>query len=388
MDLKLVFCSFVAATLLPHAASAEDFDINRFERTVVYGDLSRPMELEIAPDGRIFLIELGGVVKRLDPETGKVDVVGELKVTTAQENGLIGLALDPQFAENGWIYLQYSPPEFSGQFVSRSEFVNERIDLGSEKVLFRYEEQRRECCHHAGSMEFGPDGTLYIGTGDNTNPFNDSQGYAPIDERKDREPWDAQRTSANTKNYNGKILRIRPEVDGTYSIPDGNLFPKDGSIGHPEIYVMGCRNPWRISVDQQTGYLYWGDVGPDAGGDNDRGPRGYDEINQARLAGNFGWPYFIADNQAYSMVDFASGEIRPAQDPAKPINRSVNNTGSQELPPAHASLGVLSGRRIRKVSRSGFWRENGLRRAGLSFRCAVIVNDEVSGGVRSHAVCL
>lgn len=312
--------------------------MNRFERTTVCGELVQPMELDIAPDGTIFLIELAGNLKTIDPQSGRQEVVGKLTVTTAQENGLIGLALDPKFAENGWIYLQYSPPDFSGQRVSRFDFRDHRLVLESEKVLFTYQEQRRECCHHAGSLEFGPDGNLYIGTGDNTNPFNDSQGYAPLDQRKDREPWDAQRSAGNTKSYNGKILRIHPEADGTYSIPDGNLFPKDGSIGYPEIYVMGCRNPWRLNVDRKTGYLYWGDVGPDAGGDNDRGPRGYDEINQARSAGNFGWPYFIGNNFAYSMVDFVTGEIRPPQDPTKPENHSVNNTGSVELPPARPAL--------------------------------------------------
>ncbi|WP_417749179.1 PQQ-dependent sugar dehydrogenase [Rosistilla oblonga] len=330
----LLCCGIIPATPL----HAEEVDVERFERTTVYSDLTQPMELEIAPDGSIFLIEIAGLVKRIDPQTGQATIVGKLEVTTAQENGLIGMALDPNFAENGWIYLQYSPPEFSGQHISRFDFRDGQIDLASEKLMFKYEEQRRECCHHAGSMEFGPDGNLFIGTGDNTNPFKDSQGFAPIDERENREPWDAQRSAGNTKSYNGKVLRIRPEPDGSYSIPDGNLFPKDGSIGHPEIYVMGCRNPWRISVDQKTGYLYWGDVGPDAGSDNDRGPRGYDEVNQARAAGNFGWPYFIGNNFAYPMVDFASGEIHAAQDPRKPINESVNNTGSKELPPAQPAM--------------------------------------------------
>lgn len=329
----------LSGTHLPSGmVCAEELDMSRFERTTVCGELVQPMELDIAPDGTIFLIELAGLLKTIDPQSGQQEVVGKLNVTTAQENGLIGLALDPKFGENGWIYLQYSPPDFSGQRVSRFLFRDGRLVLESEKVLFTYEEQRRECCHHAGSLEFGPDGNLYIGTGDNTNPFDDSQGYAPLDERKGREPWDAQRTAGNTKSYNGKILRIHPEPDGTYSIPDGNLFPKDGSIGHPEIYVMGCRNPWRIHIDRKTGYLYWGDVGPDAGNDNNRGPRGYDEINQARSAGNYGWPYFIGNNFAYSMVDFVTGEIRPAQDPGKPFNRSVNNTGSQELPPAQSAL--------------------------------------------------
>ena len=325
--------------VLNSASAAEDVDPQRFEKTLVQGGLVQPMELDIAPDGRIFLIELAGAIKLIDPKTGVVQVVGQLTVTTAQENGLIGMALDPKFSENGWIYLQYSPPDFSGQYISRFDFRNDTIDMASEKRLFSYEEQRRECCHHAGSMEFGPDGNLYIGTGDNTNPFNDSEGFAPIDQRSDRGPWDAQRTAANTKNYNGKILRIRPEPDGTYSIPAGNLFPRDGSVGHPEIYVMGCRNPWRISLDQQTGFLYWGDVGPDAGSDGPRGSRGYDEVNQARQAGNFGWPYFIGNNFTYCMVDFNSGEIGLPQDPQKPVNRSVNNTGATHL----SSLPVVVG---------------------------------------------
>lgn len=333
-------CSFLLLALfgLAPPSFANDLELDRFEKTTLCVDLVQPMELDIAPDGRIFLIELGGTVKVLDPETRAVSVVGQLQVTTEQENGLIGLALDPNFADNGWIYLQYSPPDFSGQHVSRFTLRENKIDMASEKVMFKYEEQRRECCHHAGSLEFGPDGNLYIGTGDNTNPFNDSEGYAPIDERPGREPWDAQRTSGNTKSYNGKILRIHPETDGTYTIPDGNLFPKDGSIGHPEIYVMGCRNPWRINVDAKTGFLYWGDVGPDAGQEGPRGPRGYDEINQARRAGNFGWPYFIGKNFAYHMVDFATGEIGPPQDPMAPRNESVNNTGSQTLPPAQPAM--------------------------------------------------
>jgi len=330
--------SLVTALFLPSIVWSEDFNPARFERTTVAGDLVRPMELDIAADGRIFLIELAGEIKLIDPQTGESSVVGKLDVTTEQENGLIGLALDPKFAENQWLYLQYSPPDFSGQHVSRFTFTNNRIDLASEKILFKYKEQRLQCCHHAGSLEFGPDGCLYIGTGDNTNPFNDSQGYAPIDQRKDRGPWDAQRTAGNTKSYNGKVLRIRPEPDGTYSIPEGNLFPKDGSVGYPEIYVMGCRNPWRINVDKKTGYLYWGDVGPDAGADGPRGPRGYDEVNQARAAGNFGWPFFIGDNFAYGIVDFSNGKIAPSQDPESPQNQSVNNNGAKVLPPAMPAM--------------------------------------------------
>ena len=347
----------------------------------------QPMEMAIAADGRIFMIELAGLVKTIDPKSGKAEVVGKLEVTTAQENGLIGLALDPNFASNGWIYLQYSPPEFSGQRVSRFDFRNNAVDLSSEKILFTYEEQRRECCHHAGSMEFGPDGNLYIGTGDNTNPFNDSEGFAPLDEREGRAPWDAQRSAGNTKSYNGKILRIHPEANGTYSIPDGNLFPKDGSIGHPEIYVMGCRNPWRLNIDQRTGILYWGDVGPDAGSDGPRGPRGYDEVNQARKAGNYGWPYFIGKNRAYSLL--ISRRKRLAR---RKIRCIQSTTPSTTL--VRESYRQLSPRCciIPRATQRSFLRlevEAGLLAlAGLLLRCKVEIAEQVSITVRLDTVRL
>jgi cytochrome c len=335
------------------AASQAKIDPSRFEVTVLAGQLMRPMELAVAEDGRVFFIELDGKLKVYDPASRQVTLVGELKVTTEQENGLIGLALDPQFTQNHWVYLQYSPPDFPGQHISRFTIRDGVLALDSERLLLKYKEQRKECCHHAGSLEFGPRGELFIGTGDNTHPGGDSQGFAPIDERPDRMPYDAQKSSSNTHSYNGKILRIRPTPEGGYEIPEGNLFPKagsgnaatgaaatgdgrlgsDGSAGLPEIYVMGCRNPWRLNVDQATGFVYWGEVGPDAGGDGPRGPRGYDEINQARRAGNFGWPYFIANNLPYADVDFSNGSIGPLYDVAGPLNESPNNTGARRLPP-------------------------------------------------------
>jgi cytochrome c len=332
----LGFASLICLASLANQALAQSaYDPQRFEKTTIATGLIQPMEMAIAPDGLIYLIELAGPVKTIDPSTGLVQSIGKINVTTAQENGLIGLALDPNFVANRWLYLQYSPPDFPGQHISRFQVRPDgSLDMDSEKLLMRYEEQRQECCHHAGSLEFGPDGCLYIGTGDNTNPFGDSQGFAPIDERESRGAFNAQRTSANTMSHNGKVLRIRPSDDGGYTIPDGNLFPRDGSIGLPEIYVMGCRNPWRLNVDQRTGFLYWGDVGPDAGGDGERGPRGYDEVNQAKQAGNFGWPLFIGNNRPYLQVDFSDGRLGTAFDPAKPLNQSKFNTGAKQLPPA------------------------------------------------------
>ena len=108
----------------------------------------------------------------------------------------------------------------------------------------------------------------------------------------------------------------------------------------PEIYVMGNRNPYRISVDQKNSYLYWGEIGPDAQEDSftTRGPRGYDELNQARKAGYFGWPLFVGNNFPYRQYDYATGSSGAAFDPQHPINDSKNNTGLRELPPVTPPL--------------------------------------------------
>ncbi|MEM9261657.1 MAG: PQQ-dependent sugar dehydrogenase, partial [Bacteroidota bacterium] len=192
------------------------------------------------------------------------------------------------------------------------------------------------CCHSGGSVEFGPDGLLYLSTGDNTSS-KESDGYSPLDERPGRGPFDAQKSSGNTNDLRGKILRIKPTPDGGYEIPEGNLFA-DGSGGRPEIYVMGARNPFRIAIDPWTNYLYWGDVGPDVGEAGRYGPQSYDEWNQAATAGNYGWPYFVGDNYAYPRRNFATDEVGELYDPEHPLNTSPNNTGSRELPPAQPAF--------------------------------------------------
>ena len=310
----------------------EPYDPERFERTDLAIGFDRPMELAVLPDEQVLVAEQGGAVKRFDPRTGEVTTALQLEVWAEQENGLLGIALDPGFAENQWVYLMYSPRDHDGQFVSRFTYDGERLDPSSERVLLSWLEQRRECCHHGGSLEFGPEGNLFIATGDNTSPFA-SSGFSPLDEREDRYPFDAQRSAANTMNFAGKVLRIRPTPQGTYTIPPGNLFP-DPMVGRPEIYVMGTRNSWRISIDPATGYLYWGDVGPDSSGDGDRGPRGYDEFNQAKGPGFFGWPLFIGDNFAYADWDFEHERLGARFDPERPLNLSPNNSGARVLPPA------------------------------------------------------
>ncbi len=312
---------------------------NRFVKEVLDAGLDEPMELEMLPDGNLLFIERSGAIKLYEPKLGETRTVAKMNVHTEHEDGLLGLALDPNYGTNHWIYLFYSPVGTEPkQHVSRFELKDGEIDFATEKVVLEIPVQREECCHSAGSLEFDKNGNLFISVGDNTNPHQ-SDGYAPIDGREGRGPYDAQKSSANTNDLRGKILRIQPQADGSYSIPDGNLFPKDGSVGRPEIYVMGCRNPYRIAIDDQSGYLYWGDVGPDAGEDSlGRGPKGYDEVNQAREAGFFGWPYFIGNNQAYHQYDFESQKSGTPFDPAKPMNVSLNNTGAKQLPPAQAAF--------------------------------------------------
>jgi cytochrome c len=327
---------FVSALISAQGLAELPFDESRFEATVLAEDLPRPLELDVAPDGRVFFVELAGKLKIYNPKTKATTVAAMFDVFADQENGLLGVALDPDFATNNWLYLIYSPKTeiFAGQHISRFTLKADTLDMDSEKLLLKFEEQREQCCHHAGSLEFGPDGNLFISTGDNTHPFGDSNSYAPLDERPGRHPYDAQDSAGNTADLRGKILRIKPTPEGGYTIPEGNLFPANGPIkGRPEIYVMGCRNPWRMNVDQKTGFVYWGEVGPDAHNDGERGSRGYDELNQARAAGNFGWPFFIGDNFPYADHDYVTGKTGAMYDPKEPRNISPTNTGSQLLPP-------------------------------------------------------
>ena len=306
---------------------------NRFQKVVLDFNLNEPMELDVLPNQDVIFIERRGAIKLFKKTENKTKLVLNFPVFSELEDGLLGLAVDPDYEKNHWVYLYYSPiGKEAIQRLSRFIFIADSLDRSSEKILLTIPTQRDECCHSAGSVEFGPDRLLYLSLGDNTSPR--ATGYGPIDEQPGRSAWDAQKSSSNTNDLRGKILRIRPEDDGTYSIPSGNLF-SDPAKGKPEIFVMGVRNPFRISVDSKTGFLYWGDVGPDAAKDSvGFGSRGYDEINQARNAGNHGWPYFVGNNFSYNHYDYGANKSGSMFDPKKPLNTSPNNTGAKELPEA------------------------------------------------------
>ncbi len=328
---------------------------NRFVKTVLtQGSFFEPTEMAILPNLDILVTQRRGEILLYSDKTKTVKQVGFLNayfktVNTPgvnAEEGVLGITLDPNFKNNNFIYIYYSPVDTSVNRLSRFEFKNDTIDLRSEKVVLQLYSQREICCHTGGSLAFGADNTLFLSTGDNSTPFDEpkarfvNHGFAPLNDIPGHSQYDSRRSAGNTNDLRGKILRIKIKPDGTYEIPQGNLFPPNEPKARPEIYVMGNRNPYRISVDKKTGYLYWGEVGPDANADSldARGPRGYDELNQARKAGFFGWPLFIGNNFAYRQFDYTTGKTGDAFDPAKPVNASLNNTGLQQLPPAQPAF--------------------------------------------------
>lgn len=316
---------------------------NRFTKTILSNDLNEPMELAVAPDGRVFFGERSGSLFVYLPSENRTALLHKFNVMPdSPENfgsGILGLTLDPDFKENNYLYLFYTPNELPlHQNISRFKISKDNvIDLLSEQILIKVPLEAEIGAHAGGSMAWDKDKNLYMSTGDNTVPFA-SDGYAPLDEIPGRIIYDAQRSAGNTNDLRGKILRIHPEPDGTYTIPKGNLFPEGTAQARPEIFAMGCRNPYRMSVDQETSIVYWGEIGPDAGNDGTHGPRGYDEINQAKKAGNFGWPYFIGDSKPYPEYDFVTKTLGAVYEAAAPVNNSVNNSGLKNLPPVTKAM--------------------------------------------------
>src|SRR3954453_12499684 len=322
------------------APSANDFAI-----TALDDDTESPMELAVAKDGRVFYVErITGELNIIKPD-GNVVTAARIPVSSVQENGLLGIALDPNFEVNHNIFVAYTPlPDSSTETrIARFTLNGDTLDMNSQKVIFQMQNQRTECCHSSGSLALGKDGSLYMSTGDNSNPFA-SDGFDPIDERPGRAFWDAQRTSANSNSYSGKILRIVPLANPTapgvgtgYTIPTGNMFNEAEDTTNktlPEIYAMGFRNPFRITVDPISGKVLMGDYGPDASATSpNRGPQGSVEYNIV-TPGNYGWPYCVRDNVPYNDYDFATGVSGPKFNCAAPVNDSPNNTGLTNLPPA------------------------------------------------------
>ncbi|MEV7805595.1 lectin [Microbispora sp. NPDC088329] len=350
-----------ALTLTASAANALTIPASDYQQVSLASggsELGEAMSLAVLPNRSVLHTARDGTL-RITDVNGTTKVAAKLNVYTHDEEGLQGVAVDPNFATNRYVWLYYSPrlstpngdapsngtqaqfDQWKGH-LNLSRFTlksDDTLDLSSEKVVLEVPNDRGMCCHVGGDIDFDAAGNLYLTTGDDSNPF-ESAGYSPLDERTDRNPqYDVQRTAANTNDLRGKVLRIKPQPDGSYTIPSGNLFAPGTAKTRPEIYAMGLRNPFRMSVDKATGVVYLGDYGPDAGSTNsNRGPQGQVEFNRITSAGNFGWPYCTGSNstnETYNEWNFATNSTGPKYNCAGgPTNNSFRNTGLTTLPAA------------------------------------------------------
>jgi cytochrome c len=341
----------------------------RFQKVVLNDHPGEPVSLAVLPDGRVLHTARTGEVRLHDPETGLNNIAAQVPVYQHDEEGLQGIALDPKFKQNRWVYLYYSPPGDSPVDDPLTPEVNEgdapltgkpatwkkyrgvvrlsRFKMGKSKLRLKTEQKIIDipvdqgiCCHVGGQIAFDNQGRLYLSTGDDSNPF-ESDGYAPLDDRAKRNPaFDARRTAGNTNDLRGKVLRIKPRANRPgYTIPRGNLFKPGTRKTRPEIYAMGLRNPFRFDVNPRTGDIYMADYSPDATKAKPRrGPAGHGRWMVIDEPGNYGWPFCVQPDIAYVDYDFRTEKPGKAFDCSGRIrNDSALNTGRTKLPPVERS---------------------------------------------------
>ena len=248
--------ALAGATLTTPPAGAQDVGVE-----VVATDLATIWAIDFAPDGRIFLTERGGRVRtvrdgQLDPEPWTT-----LEVVEVAESGLLGLALDPGFAQNGYVYVAYTYATGDGGLQNR--LVRLREDPATGRGAFDavlLDDVRGGRVHDGARVKFGPDGKLYWTMGEAGSP----------------------ELAQDLNSWNGKILRVNS--DG--SIPEDNPFP-----GSP-IYSYGHRNPQGLAWQPGTGRLYA----------TEHGPSGQqsccDELNYIQPGMNYGWPRVFGEQTA------------------------------------------------------------------------------------------
>lgn len=228
--------------------------------------LDQPTAIAFTPDGRMFIAERTGAVQVVMPGSTAVEAAPLLALTNLNtdegERGLVGMTLDPAFADNGRLYLFYTADTPLRDRVSRFTVISNTAALTSEVVIWQ-DNVDAGLWHHGGGLAFGPDGKLYIATGDH---FDQNSGSAHSSQRLD--------------SYHGKLLRLNP--DGT--VPPDNPFIDGGGPNLDAIWALGLRNPFRFTFDFPTGRLYIGDVGG-----NDQ-VSSVEELNLGSAGANYGWP--------------------------------------------------------------------------------------------------
>ena len=255
-----------------------------FNLTTFATGFNSPLNIQNAQDERLFIVEQGGRIKILNPDSS-VEATPFLNlsgsISSGGERGLLGLAFHPNYPDNGYFFVNYTNPNGNTQISRFSvdpldpNIADPTSELGMITIVQPYAN------HNGGCIAFGPDGYLYIGMGDGGSG-GDPQNYAQ-----------------NTSSLLGKLLRIdvdNPSGNLNYSIPADN--PYFGSTTEAqEIWAYGLRNPWKFSFDRDTGDLWIADVGQNA----------YEEINKVSytVAGiNYGWRCYEGD-QSYNTSNCA-----------------------------------------------------------------------------------
>lgn len=248
LSLRLPVVSLLA--LLPAAAATVPAG---FSETRIADGLSGTA-MALAPDGRIFVCEKNGALRVIKNNALLATPFATLPVNGVGERGLLGVAIDPAFSTNGFVYVYYTTA--ASPIHNRVVRLTAAGDVaaGGETLIFRLNDANSATNHNGGALHFGPDGKLYIATGDNTTGTN------------------AQTLS----NLFGKILRIN--ADG--SIPTDNPFYNQASGANRAIWAMGLRNPFTFAFDLDSPLMLINDVGQNA----------WEEINQGAAGANFGWP--------------------------------------------------------------------------------------------------
>ena len=259
-------CVAVAGLMcgLSGTAAAQDFpDQSHFQKVTLNDRPGEPMSLAVLPDGRVLHSARTGEIRLHNPRTGTNNIVTDMKAAPQglyqhDEEGVQGIALDPEFEDNKWVYVYYSPklntpsdvlgtginegdaPENLTtrlgsaaaravqrlRLLSRFKCRSNKLDFTTEQEILRVPMSRGICCHVGGQIDFDGQGNLYLSTGDDTNPFQ-SAGYTPLDDRETRNPaFDARRTSGNTNDLRGKLLRIRVRDERRLHHPAGQPVPR------------------------------------------------------------------------------------------------------------------------------------------------------------------
>ncbi|MEP0846216.1 MAG: PQQ-dependent sugar dehydrogenase [Phycisphaerae bacterium] len=239
--------------------------------TIIATGLMEPTVIEFAPDGRLLVGERDGTIRiHQDGQLLAAPLIDIPANTLNGERGLVGMAIDPDFATNGYLYCYYTTNEPRNR-VGRFTVVGNSASLASEFVVWQNPALAADY-HHGGTIHFGPDGNLYIATGDQ---FDSASAQSLASEH-------------------GKMLRVRP--DGTIP-PDNPFLGVPGA--RPALWAIGLRNPFRWVFDSATGRMLIGNVG----GNNDDSS---EELNVGVAGANYGWPNqegpqcFVSDCSAYT----------------------------------------------------------------------------------------